>query len=227
MDAPTDFAESIDQAARTLNQHRSLDQTLRTIVEVACNSVPGFDQVGIATVQKRGNIETRAFTGDLVLHLDRVQYSLGEGPCSAALQGTATVSVSNLHNERRWPRYVPQAREAGVRSQMAVKLHLDGDTLGGINFYSTTADDVNHEAQALGRLFATHAAIALGHAHERETLNQAVRSRQVIGQAIGIVMERYKIPEDRAFAFLVRASSHRNIKLRNLAQNIVDHSNGR
>src|SRR4051794_31063844 len=101
MDARTDFAESIDQAARTLNQHRTLDETLQTIVEVACNSVPGFDQVGIATVQKRGKIETRAFTGDLVLHLDHIQYSLGEGPCSAALQGNETLSVSSLHNERR------------------------------------------------------------------------------------------------------------------------------
>jgi GAF domain-containing protein len=227
MDAAPDFAESIDQAARTLNQHQSLDETLQTIVEVACNSVPGFDQVGIATVHERGKIQTRAFTGDLVLHLDRVQYSLGEGPCSAALQGTDTVCVSSLHSERRWPRYVPQAREAGVRSQMAVKLYLDGDTLGGINFYSTAADGVNYEAQALGRLFATHAAIALGHAHERETLNQAIQSRQVIGQAIGIVMERYEIPEDRAFAFLVRASSHRNIKLRDVAQTIVDHTNVR
>jgi GAF domain-containing protein len=225
MDAPTVFAQSIDEAARTLNRHRSLDETLQTIVEVACNSVPRFDQVGISTVAKGGKIETRAFTGDLVLHLDDLQYGLREGPCSAALQGTDTLSVSSLHIEERWPRYVPQARDAGVRSQMAVKLYLDGDTLGGLNFYSTAADDVTDEAQALGRLFGTHAAIALGHAHERETLTQSVQSRQVIGQAIGIVMERYQLPEDRAFAFLVRASSHRNIKLRNVAQELVNQSN--
>jgi GAF domain-containing protein len=227
MQTDSDFVQSIDEAARTINEPRNLDETLQTIVEVACNSVPGFDQVGIATVQKRGKIATRAFTGDLVLHLDQVQYSLGEGPCSAALQGNDTVCVSSLHSERRWPRYVPQAREAGVRSQMAVKLYLDGDTLGGINFYSTAGDDVNYEAQALGRLFGTHAAIALGHAHEREGLNQAIQSRQVIGQAIGIVMERYAIPEDHAFAFLVRASSHRNMKLRDVAQQLVDHFNGK
>jgi GAF domain-containing protein len=227
INASTDFAESIDQAARTLNQHQSLDETLQTIVEVACNSVPGFDQVGIATVQKRGKIETRAYTGGLVLHLDRVQYRLREGPCSAALQGSDTVCVSSLHSERRWPRYVPQAREAGVRSQMGVKLYLDGGTLGGINFYSTDADEVSQEAQALGRLFATHAAIALGHAHERETLNEAVLRWQVIGTAIGIVMERYDISEDRALAFLIRASSHRNIKMRDLAEEIVDHSSGK
>jgi GAF domain-containing protein len=225
MDASSAFAQSIDEAARTLNRRRSLDETLQTIVEVACNSVPGFDQVGIATLHKNGEVETRAFTGDLVQRLDEIQYGLREGPCSAALQGTDVVSVSSLRDETRWPRYIPQARSAGVRSQMAVKLYLDQGTLGGINFYSTIADDVSNDAQALARLFATHSAIALGHAHERENLNEGLQTRKIIGQAIGILMERYEINEDRAFAFLVRASSHRNIKLRSIAQELVDERN--
>jgi GAF domain-containing protein len=224
MQTHSDFVQSIAEAARTLNQPRTLDETLQTIVEVACNSVPGFDQVGIATLRK-GRVETRALTGDLVLRLDEIQYGLREGPCSAALQGTDAVSVSSLRVEQRWPRYVPQARAAGVRSQMAVKLYLDQDALGGINFYSTTSDDVSHDAQALARLFATHAAIALGHAHERQTLNEALQTRQVIGEAIGILMERYEMNEDRAFAFLIRASSHTNIKLRAVAQGLVDERN--
>jgi transcriptional regulator with GAF, ATPase, and Fis domain len=224
MQTDTPFAQSIAEAARTLNQPRSLDETLQTIVEVACNSVPGFDQVGIATLDK-GRVEARAFTGDLVLRLDDVQYGLREGPCSAALQGTDAVSVSSLRVEKRWPRYVPQARAAGVRSQMAVKLHLDQHAVGGINFYSTISDDVSHDARALGRLFATHAAIALGRAHEQRTLNQALQTRKVIGQAIGILMERYQMNEDRAFAFLVRASSAANIKLRAVAQQLVDEGN--
>ena len=225
MTAPTHFADAIAEAARTLNHHRSLDETLQTIVEVACNSVPGFEQVGISTLHKDGTVQTKAFTGDLVLPLDRVQYGLREGPCSAALQGTDAITISSLHNEQRWPRYVPQAQAAGVRSQMAVRLYLDNDTLGGINFYSTVSDEVTADAQALARLFATHAAIALSHAHERDSLKQAVQSRQVIGQALGIVMERYQLPEDRAFAFLVRASSHTNIKLRDIAQTLVDQAN--
>ena len=224
MQTDSDFVQSIAEAARTLNQPRSLDETLQTIVEVACNSVPGFDQVGIATLHK-GKVKTRAFTGDLVLPLDEIQYGLREGPCSAALQGTEAVSVSSLRVENRWPRYVPQARAMGVRSQMAARLYLDQDAVGGINFYSTISDDVTHDAQALARLFATHAAIALGRAHERQTLNEALQTRKVIGEAIGILMERYEMNEDRAFAFLVRASSHRNIKLRVVAQELVDERN--
>jgi GAF domain-containing protein len=225
MHPASDFAQSIAEAARTLNQPRSLDETLQTIVEVAGNCVPGFDQVGIATLQKKGEVETRAFSGDLVVRLDEMQYGMGEGPCSAVLQGSKPVSVSSLQHEQRWPRYVPQARAAGVRSQMAVRLHLHQGTLGGINYYSTSSDYVSPDAQSLARLFATHAAIALGHAHERETLSEGLQTRKVIGQAIGILMERYELNEDRAFAFLVRASSHTNIKLRDLAQQLVDERN--
>jgi GAF domain-containing protein len=225
MPAPTDYDLSIAEAARTLYRPRSLDDTLQTIVEVACNSVPGFDHVGIATMEKRGDVETRAFTGDLVLPLDEMQYTLHEGPCSAALQGAEAVCVSSLRCEQRWPAYVPRARALGVRSQLAVKLYLDDDTLGGINFYSTISDEVSDDAQVLARLFATHAAIALGHAQERETLTTGMQSRRVIGQAIGLLMERYEMSDDRAFAFLVRASSHRNIKLRAVAEELVAEAN--
>ena len=220
-----DFTDSIAEAARTLNQPRGLDARLQTIVEVACNSVPGFDQVGISTLQRAGTVKTRAFSGDLVLRMDEIQYSLREGPCSATLQGAEVVSISSIHLEDRWPAYVPQARAAGVRSQMAVKLYLDDSALGGMNFYSTATDEVTHDAQALARLFASHAAIALGHAHERENLNEALQTRKIIGQAIGILMERHAMNEDRAFAFLVRASSHANIKLRDVAQRLVDERN--
>ena len=222
-----DFAESVAEAVRTLYEPRSLDATLQTIVEVACNSVPGFDHVGIATLEKKDVIATRAFVGDLVVPLDKMQYGLREGPCSAALQGDDTVCVSNLQHEQRWPRYVPQAREAGVRSQLAVKLYLGKDTLGSVNFYSTLADDVSDDAQALARLFATHAAIALGHAQEREAFAEGLQSRKTIGQALGVLMERYEIDEDRAFAFLVRASSHGNIKLRAVAQELVAEANAK
>jgi GAF domain-containing protein len=227
MQTASAFTESIAEAARTLNQPRSVDETLQTIVEVACNSVPGFDQVGIATQHRQGQVETRVFTGDLVLRLDQIQYDLREGPCSSALHGTENMSVSSLRAEHRWPRYVPQARAAGVRSQMAVKLNLDRNAVGGLNFYSTSSDVVSLEAQVLAQLFASHAAIALGHAHERDNLSDAVQTRQAIGQAIGILMERQQLNEDRAFAYLVRASSHSNIKLRAVAQGLVDERNRR
>ncbi|GGO78858.1 ANTAR domain-containing protein [Nocardioides deserti] len=115
----------------------------------------------------------------------------------------------------------------GLKSQLGLPLHVGEDgAFGSLNFYSTSSEDISEEAKASAELFAAHAAIALGHAQERETLNQALRSRKVIGQALGILMERYQIDEDRAFDYLVRASSHGHLKLRDIAQQLVDERNG-
>jgi GAF domain-containing protein len=226
MNRNSDIAQAVAAAARGMNQSHTLDEALQTIVHVARESVPGFEEVGISTLHKDGSIETRAATGELVHQLDKLQYDVAEGPCVDTLRGVDVVSVPQLRRERRWPRYVPTAVSLGVRSQLAVKLFLDDTgTLGGLNLYSTVSDDIDPQAEAIGELFAAHAAIALGNAHARETLNEALQSRKVIGQAIGILMERYEMNDERAFAFLVRASSHSNLKLRDIAQELVDQRN--
>ena len=91
--------------------------------------------------------------------------------------------------------------------------------------YSTSGDQVDPDVQHLAELFATHAALALGRARQDEDLQTALGTRKVIGQALGIVMERYQLDEDRAFQFLVRVSSQGNVKLRDIAQEIVDRAN--
>lgn len=217
------FAASIATAARTINQQQSLQQTLDSIAAVACESVPGFDAAGISVLTSLGKPETKAATDELVWRLDRVQYTLKEGPCVDSMRESSVVLAPALRDERRWPRYAPEAVEAGVRSQMGVKLHLDGKgTIGGLNLYSTSSDDIDPEAESIAELFAAHAAIALGNAEHREHLKSALQTRKVIGQSIGILMERYALTEDGAFAFLVRVSSTSNIKLRDVAQQLVD-----
>lgn len=223
----TDFAHSIFAVALPIYAKRSVEETLQTIAEVIHSSVPGFDQVGISTLHKNGEVITRAFKGDLVLRLDEFQYGLGEGPCVDALNGIDIVAAPGLRDERRWGQYVPRAVSLGVRSQLALRLHHGDNTIGSVNLYSTVSDQVTQNAQALASAFATHSAVALDHAEERATLIEALQSRKVIGEAIGILMERYDVNEDRAFAFLVRASSHTNIKLRSVAQELVDERNGR
>jgi GAF domain-containing protein len=226
MNRSSDMAQAVAAAARSMNQGHTLHEALQTIVRVARESVPGFEEVGISELHKDGSIETRAATGELVYQLDKLQYDVGEGPCVDTLRGVDVVSVPQLRHELRWPRYVPSAVRLGVRSQLAVKLFLDDTgTLGGLNLYSTVSDDIDPQAEAIAELFAAHAAIALGNAHARETLNEALQSRKVIGQAIGILMERYEMNDERAFAFLVRASSHSNLKLRDIAQELVDQRN--
>lgn len=129
--------------------------------------------------------------------------------------------MDDVDKEDRWPRYVDEVRRLGLHAQMGLQLYTDDGTLGGLNFYSWKPG-VDPDAVQLAELFAAHAAIALGRARHEHQLNESVASRQAIGTAVGIIMERYRIPEDRAFQFLVRASSTSNIKLRAIAQEIVD-----
>jgi GAF domain-containing protein len=218
--------DSIAAAVRSLSQQRTVEETLQTIASVTRSSVPGFDQVGIATLGENGQVVTRAHIGDLVPRLDEIQYGLGEGPCVDTLRGDEVVAAPRLQDQTQWPGYVPQAVALGVRSQLAVRLHRgDGSTLGGVNLYSTTSEEVSENATALASFFAAHSDIALGHVQERAQLSEAVQSRKIIGQALGILMERYDMNEERAFAFLVRSSNHGNIKLRSIAQELVDGHN--
>ena len=225
----TDHAAALAAAARGMHGTHNLQDALDAIVTAAQISVPGFDHVGISTIDRKGTITTRAATDEMVLQLDRLQYSLNEGPCVDALREGLVVSAPDIVHDQRWPRYVAEAvRGTGLRAQLGIQLFFDDEgSLGGLNLYSTQSADISEESVALAELFAGHAAIALGSAREIDQLNTALRTRKVIGQAIGLLMERYEMNEDRAFAFLTRASSHGNVKLIAVAQELVDQANER
>lgn len=216
-------ASALARAARMIHREETLDETLAAIVGTARISVPGFDHAGISIITAKGAIETKAATDPIVWELDRLQYDLAEGPCVSAMRGTPVVSVPRARHEQRWPAFMPQALRLGLRSQLAVRLFLDEEgTMGALNLYSTSQEEIDPDAEHVAELFASHAAIALHQAREVEHLNQALESRKVIGQALGIVMERYALDETRAFSFLLRASSTSNIKLRDIAAQLVE-----
>lgn len=214
-------AVEITHAVEEINESRSLQETLDAIVRATKVSVPDFEHVSISVRHRDGTIETKAGSDQLVWELDAVQYDLHEGPCVDAIEHEPVVVVQNARREQRWPRYIPAAVEKGVRSQVGVQLFAQGKHIGGLNLYSTENDEVDQDSVETARLLATHAAIMLGHAQEEHHLNQALQSRKIIGQAIGILMERYRIDSDRAFQFLLRASSTGNIKLRDVAEELV------
>jgi GAF domain-containing protein len=221
------IAAALTEAAKMVNSPRTLDETLDAIVRAALQTVPGFNHVGISITHRNGEIETRAGTDPLVWELDEIQYSLQEGPCFDSIRGSSMRIVENARHDQRWPRYMPQAVRKGLRAQLAVGLYTDDDTLGGLNLYSTESDIIDPDAVQAAELFASHAAIALGRSRIESQLNEALSSRKTIGQAIGILMERYQIDQDRAFQFLIRASSTANIKLRDVAEELVVTSNER
>lgn len=223
--SPTDLAVALTEAAKSIHSPRTLDETLHAIVAAAQDAVPGMNHVGISTTHRNGKIETLAGTDQLVWDLDSVQYHLEEGPCVSSIREDPVVVVEHARHDQRWPNYMPRAVEAGLRAQLGLRLYTDDETIGGLNLYSTESETISPDAVQMAELFATHAAIALDRARHNHQLNEALASRKAIGQAIGLVMQRYQIDEDRAFHFLVRASSTSNIKLRDVAEEVVTAAN--
>jgi GAF domain-containing protein len=220
------IAAALTEAAKLMHAPKTLEETLDAITQATLRTVPGFDHVGISTRHKDGTIVTRSGTDQLVWDLDELQYGLREGPCYDAITGDGVTAVEDARQDQRWPRYLPEAARRGLRAQLAVGLYSDDDSLGGLNLYSTSSDTIAKDAVLIAELFASQAAIALGRSRHESQLNQALQTRRTIGQAVGIVMERYQLGEEQAFNFLIRASSTSNIKLRDVAAELVRSANG-
>lgn len=227
MHPTADLTEALREAARHLGREHDLDTTLLSIVDAAAASLPGIEHAGISIAHRDGRFETLASTDALVRDLDTLQHDLGEGPCVHAMEADRVVVVNHLRHEQRWPRFVPRAADLGLTAQMGLVLHADDHARGGLNLYSTQIDVIDPDVQHLAELFAAHAALALGFVRRDEELHDALTTRKTIGQALGIVMERYEVDEDQAFGYLRRVSSTTNVKLRDVAAELVRQGNAR
>ncbi len=226
MDSRT-LVAAIDEVAASLAQPMDLDATLTRITHSAVEAIPGADYASISITAKDGAIRTLAPTDQRAIEGDELQYKLREGPCYAAAKGVPVVQVDDLATDPRWPQFGPQVVAAvGARSQLAFQFNAEPDARGALNLYSNRLNGFDADSRQLAAMFARLVAIALGWAQHDDNLSQALLTRQRIGQAVGIVMERYELDSDRAFAFLVRVSQHGNIKLREVADGIIDDTLG-
>jgi GAF domain-containing protein len=225
----THDAASLDAACRLAGaaQHMSgrgtQQATVDAVVTAAQSCLPGFDHVGVSVLDRKGRPLSTAATSTLVGELRSLQLDLGEGPVVDVSRGGPQVTAAPLSHDQRWPAYVPEAvRTWGVRSQLTIPLRGPGQKhLGSLELYSTVHDRIDPAVTQLAPLFAAHAALALHAARTVEELGDALASRSVISQAIGLVMARYSLTEEAAFAFLARASSHSNTKLRVIAERVI------
>lgn len=216
-----DLAFRLSDLARTLHRQDSPQETLYEIVRAAVDTVPGADHAGISLVHARREVRTAAATDEVVMNVDRTQYQVGRGPCLDALYEHRSVNVPDTANEPRWGEFIQRARDYGVASLLSFQLFVAEDNLGALNLYSSRPAAFDDESEHVGLLFASHAAVALANALELRNLTLAVQTRDLIGQAKGILMERYKLTGEQAFALLVRASQQTNTKLRDLAEQLV------
>ncbi|MDX6262044.1 MAG: hypothetical protein QOH84_3732 [Kribbellaceae bacterium] len=196
-----------------------LDHTLGQITAAAVEVLPGVAYASITISHADDTLETAAPTDNLIEILDAAQYRLHQGPCYEAATDTVHITSPNLAADERFPDYAAIAVAAGIRAQAAVRLFDTGKSKGALNLYSPNVGAFE-DLTILSRLFAHQAAAVIGYAHEIQNLREAINTRSAIGQAVGIVMERYKLNDHRAFAFLARLSQQRNIKLRQIAEQV-------
>jgi hypothetical protein len=218
------MSDQLLDTARLLRERLSpgdLDSTLAQITAAAVEVLPNVQLSSITIRHDDGRLATVAPTDELLCRIDGAQYQLREGPCYEAATDQAYVISSDLAADERFPRYGEVAAAEGVRAQIGMRLFDSPRSHGALNLYSREVgafDDVS----SLSELFASQAGQAIAYAHEIGNLGEAVKTRTLIGQAVGIVMERYGLNDERAFAFLQRMSSHQNVKLRLIAQGIVN-----
>lgn len=216
------LARELAVLAERLHEAPDPLQTAEEVVAYACEQLES-DHGGITLIRSGGRLQTVAPTDPLVAEADRLQYELGEGPChDSAWEGETYVS-QDLSVDPRWPAWGPRAVSLGIVSALGTQLvdKAGSRRLGAVNLYWAQPRVFSSDEVAFAQLITRHAAVALTGALTVEGLNLAMDGRKRIGQAQGILMERHGLDEDQAFAVLKRYSQDHNIKLRELAELLV------
>ncbi|HEX7277403.1 MAG TPA: GAF and ANTAR domain-containing protein [Acidimicrobiales bacterium] len=218
-----ELAETFAAVARLLLVEHDVETTLDRICLLAVETVPGCEAAGIS-IASATRVTCHTTTAELPRIVDAIQSETQEGPCVDAIRKHGVFVTGSLSREPRWPRFARRAHEeTGVESILSLRLFADEDTMGALNLYSALPDAFDDHDVALGSVFAAHAAVALASAHRQANLEAKAVTRDVIGMAKGIIMARQHVSEDEAFDVLRRASQRMNVKLRELASQVVHH----
>ncbi|QNE17549.1 GAF and ANTAR domain-containing protein [Kribbella qitaiheensis] len=214
-------ADVFAELAIELHQSDGVEETVEAVLQFALQAV-NCTQAGLALAQRGGRIEIAAVTGPVVETVYQLQIDTGEGPLIDTLRGGHTMLIRDAGTETRWPEWGTKITELGLRTVLHIALQVN-DRIGGVlSLYSREPDAFDDDDDAVAHILARHAAIAVATARHEETMNLAVDARKLVGQAMGILMERYEVDGDRAFAILRRYSQDTNTKLRDVALRLVD-----
>ncbi len=215
------LATALSDLARQLEHEDDPDAVLADIVRAATAMIPGAAEASVSTVTRGRRVDSHAASGDLPRRVDALQKETGQGPCLDALSEHRTVRVPDMATEDRWPEFAARAAALGAASMLAFQLYVEGDNLGALNLYAREPHGFGEDSEQIGLLVAAHAAIAYAGARKQEDLERALDARDLIGQAKGILMERYGLTGQRAFQVLARLSNEHNRKLRDLALDVI------
>lgn len=224
-----DHLADIDEGAWSTLDHLSralrvpgadLEHTLVAVLTHAVDLIDGAEAAGLNLFEK-GKFVPQVVLGEAPPILDALQQSTGTGPCIEASREQRTVEIVDTRSDSRWDPFCPRAVDVGVLSMLCVPLWVNERRLGSLSLYALTPDAFTTASKRLAELFSTHAALALADAQRGADLQRMVASRDLIGQAKGIVMATRKVDADAAYAMLVAASQHLNIKLIDIASAVT------
>ncbi|MGY4772758.1 GAF and ANTAR domain-containing protein [Kribbella sp. CWNU-51] len=217
-------ADSFARLAIEMHEAPGVEETIDAVVQFALQAL-SCTYAGVALYARGSRPEVAAVTDPVVADVYDLQLSSQTGPLVTALQEKTTVLIRDTSTDDRWPEWAAKVAALGVRSVLDVPLVTGGgahQTVGVLGLYSPTADAFDADDEAIAHILARHASVAVASARHEETMAQAVDARKLVGQAMGILMERFDVDGDRAFAILKRYSQDTNTKLRDVAQHLID-----
>ncbi|GGU27656.1 GAF and ANTAR domain-containing protein [Lentzea flava] len=227
-------AEALELLRDAFTGEESLDTALQRLAETAARAIPDADAVTVSVVTS-GQLRTAATTDPRLTEVDEKQYSAGRGPCFESARTLRPVRAVAGEHLDVWPEFEAGVAQHDIRAYLSVPVVLPspkaaGDEhVGTLNIYSHTAAAFDPFDEGLMRLFTTAASATITSdqrwQRSREHiahLEQAMISRAVIDQAKGVLMAVHSCTADEAFAMLVERSQHENVKLRDVAKNLLD-----
>jgi transcriptional regulator with GAF, ATPase, and Fis domain len=214
------YAADFARMALELHDEPGVEQTLERVLGFALDAVR-CDSAGVMLVHGGKVVETAASTDPVVEKADQLQMECGEGPCLSAIFAHDSFLVRDTMFEERWPLWAPKVADLGLRSVLSIRLHTTQSTIGALNLFDAEPDRFDADDDAVAHILARHASVALATARQESSLWEAIDARKLIGQAQGILMERFDLTDEQAFAVLRRYSQDNNLKLREVAQRLI------
>jgi len=218
-----DIVRTMADLARSFSTPRSVEDSLSTVTAAAVDLMPTEACAGILMVSGGGKkFDSVAPTSDLLPKLDHVQEQLGEGPCVAAAVENLVVRCDDFRSDERWPRFAAAAIDVGIYRSISFQLYTSEGKMGALNLFAFEPHAFGLQEESMAEVLAAHAALALMAARTKEQLQSALVSRDVIGQAKGMIMERFDVDAIRAFEMLTHLSQETNTRLHAVAEQIVE-----
>jgi len=221
LSVPVNGGLTFSELALNLHEADTADETVDLIAEYS-RSALASDDAGVLLVASRSRIDIAASTSEPVTRAHLLQVELDEGPCLDAIETRSTIyRIDDAQTDGRWPRWGEEVVKLGYRSILSAPLATRDRHYGSINVYAARPDAFDEDDEAVAMILARHASVALASSHDLEGLRRAIDARKLIGIAMGMLMERYAIDSQQAFDVLRRYSQTHNIKLRDVAEQVV------